>query len=254
MSHNLQTPRRAIATAAIVGRGRLGRVLARALSAAGVDVAGPSGRDAPVDPADVVLLCVPDAEIARVAAGLRGGGAWVGHVSGATRLTDADVDFGLHPLQTFVGSEGPEAFRGIGCAIAGRSPAAREVARDLAIRLGAHPFPIDDDHRAAYHAAASIASNFTVTLLAAAERMAATAGLDRSEAREVLAPLVRTTVENWAAHGPERALTGPVARGDEATVARQREAIAAQAPELLDLFDVLRAHTSALASRDGMTR
>jgi predicted short-subunit dehydrogenase-like oxidoreductase (DUF2520 family) len=54
-------------------------------------------------------------------------------------------------------------------------------------------------------------------------------------------------VENWAAHGPRTALTGPVARGDAATVTRQRAAIAAAAPELLDLFDVLSAHTRELA-------
>ena len=79
---------------------------------------------------------------------------------------------------------------------------------------------VADDDRAAYHAAASIASNFLVTLEGAAERLAATAGVDR----ELLAPLVRAAVENWAALGAERALTGPIARGDEATVARHREA------------------------------
>ena len=61
-------------------------------------------------------------------------------------------------------------------------------------------------------------------------------------------PLVRATVENWARLGPERALTGPVARGDEATVARQREAVAEAAPELLELFDALTATTRALAA------
>ena len=254
MSHTPQNPPRTVATAAIVGRGRLGRVLARALAAAGVQVTGPSGREAPVDAADVVLLCVPDAEIARVAATLPRDRGWVGHVSGATGLTDADVDFGLHPLQTFIGDEGAEVFHGIGCAVDGRSPAALEVAEELAVRLGAHPFRIDDDRRAGYHAAASIASNFTVTLLAAAERMAGTAGLDPTDARGVLAPLVRATVDNWAAHGPETALTGPVARGDVATVARQREAIVAQAPELLDLFDVLSTHTQELAHRNGAAR
>lgn len=249
MSHTLQTPRRAVATAAVIGRGRLGRVTARALDAVGVRVLGTGARESAVERADVVLLCVPDAEIADAAVAQRGSGALVGHMSGATRLGDAGVDFGLHPLQTFLGTEGPEAFHGIGCAVAGRTPAALEVASELATRLGAHPFALDDDHRAGYHAAASIASNFTVTLLAAAEQVAATAGLEPAEARRVLAPLVRTTVENWAAHGPEAALTGPVARGDIETVARQREAIAAHAPELLGLFDALRASTRELAQR-----
>lgn len=249
MSPTLQTPRRTVATAAVVGRGRLGRVTARALGAAGVRVVGDGARGPVAERADVVLLCVPDAEIAGVAAALRGTGEWVGHMSGATRLDDAGVDFGLHPLQTFLGTEGPEAFHGVGCAIAGSSPAALEVARQLATRLGAHPFPLDDDKRAGYHAAASIASNFTVTLLDAAERVAATAGLEPAEARRVLAPLVRSAVENWAAHGPEAALTGPVARGDVQTVARQRDAISSDAPELLALFDVLCASTRDLAQR-----
>lgn len=251
MSHTVQSPRRAVATAAVVGRGRLGRVTARALTAVGVQVLVHAGRASSIERADVVLLCVPDAEIAGVAARLRDTGGLVGHMSGATRLDAVDVDFGMHPLQSFVGTEGPEAFHGVGCAVAGRSPAALAVAEELASRLGAHPFALEDEQRAAYHAAASIASNFTVTLLAAAEQVAASAGLDRSEARRVLAPLVRTTVENWAEYGPETALTGPVARGDLATVTRQRDAIAAGTPELLALFDALRAATRDLAERRG---
>ena len=74
------------------------------------------------------------------------------------------------------------------------------------------PMRVAPEDRAAYHAAASIASNFLVTLEAAAERLAATAGVDRA----ALAPLVRAAVETWAELGAERALTGPIARGDEA--------------------------------------
>ena len=110
------------------------------------------------------------------------------------------------------------------------------------------PVVIADDDRAAYHAAASIASNLLVTLEAAAERIAATAGVDR----ELLLPLVRATVENWAELGPERALTGPVARGDEATVARQRAAVAG--PGTRPAADVRRArrgHPHAGQRRDG---
>ena len=99
-----------------------------------------------------------------------------------------------------------------------------------------HPTEIDEEDRAAYHAAASIASNFLVTLEAAAEQLAGTAGASR----ELLVPLVRATVENWAAHGAA-ALTGPIARGDEATVARQRAAVAERTPELLPLFDAMAA-------------
>ena len=241
--------RRTVATATVVGRGRVGRVLARALEAAGIAVTGPTGRGEPVEPADVVLLCVPDSEIAAVAAALPRTAGLVGHVSGATPLADAGVDFGLHPLQTFLGDEGPEAFHGIGCAVAGRSEESLEVARELAIRLGARPFRIEDEQRAAYHAAASIASNFVVTMLATAEEVAGAAGLTGEEARGLLAPLVRSTVENWALRGPGPALTGPVARGDTRTVQRQRAAIAATTPHLLVLFDTLCESTRALAER-----
>jgi predicted short-subunit dehydrogenase-like oxidoreductase (DUF2520 family) len=109
-----------------------------------------------------------------------------------------------------------------------------------------HPVEIPDRDRAAYHAAASIASNFLVTLEAAAERLLATTGADR----ELLVPLVEATVANWAALGPARALTGPAARGDEATIARQRAAIAERAADLLPLFDVLAQATRALATTE----
>ncbi|GAA1469263.1 DUF2520 domain-containing protein [Microbacterium thalassium] len=234
----------------LVGPGRVGRVLARALSAAGYAVAGPTGRHDRIEPADVVLLCVPDAEIAAAADRARAAGRFIGHVSGATPVEASGVDFGLHPLNTFVGTEGPDALRGVGCAIGAASPEALEVARGLAVGLGARPFVIPDAGRAGYHAAASIASNFVVTLLGAAEDAAATAGLAPEDARALLAPLVRATVENWVAHGPEAALTGPIARGDLVTVQRQRAALESGAPHLLPLFDELCVSTLSLAQKD----
>ena len=249
MNSSPQLPHPRIVSATVVGAGRLGRPLTRALHAAGIRVIGPLGRGEDVAPADVVLLCVPDAEIARVAASLPRGSGLIGHVSGATPLTESGADFGLHPLQSFTGDEGADAFRGIGCAVAGRSPEALAAARDLAERLGGRPFEVADSQRAGYHAAASVASNFVVTMLAAAEQLATTAGLTPSDARMLLAPLVRTTVVNWAELGPEVALTGPIARGDSLTVGRQRQAVAEEAPELLALFDALCASTTALAAK-----
>jgi predicted short-subunit dehydrogenase-like oxidoreductase (DUF2520 family) len=106
-----------------------------------------------------------------------------------------------------------------------------------------HPFTVADEDRPAYHAAAAIAANFLTTLEAAAERLAATAGVPR----EALVPLVRAAVDNWAALGGRRALTGPIVRGDEPTVARQRAAIADRTPDLLVLFDALADATRDLA-------
>jgi predicted short-subunit dehydrogenase-like oxidoreductase (DUF2520 family) len=230
---------------AIVGGGRLGRALAGALSNAGYETVGPLGRGADGSGADAVLLCVPDSEIAHAAA-LIAPGRPVGHCSGATGLgvLAPHEAFSLHPLMT-VTSRGA-AFAGAGAAIAGSTERAVRVAAGLADALGMHAVEIAEEDRAAYHAAASIASNFLITLEAAAERLAGTAGVSR----ELLVPLVRATVENWASLGPQGALTGPVARGDEATVARQREAIAERAAELVGLFDVLADATRGL-DREG---
>jgi predicted short-subunit dehydrogenase-like oxidoreductase (DUF2520 family) len=241
---------------AVVGRGRLGTALAAALAAAGCDVTGPHGRGFDGQSFDgntahstaggrvgAVLLCVPDGEI-EAAASLIATGPLVGHCSGATTLAPLAPHeaFSLHPLMT-VTPHGAQ-FTGAGAAIAGSTARATALAAGLAAALGMRPVVIADHDRAAYHAAASIASNLLVTLEAAAERIAATAGVDR----ELLLPLVRATVENWAELGPERALTGPVARGDQATVARQRAAVASRAPDLLPMFDALVEATRTLAN------
>jgi predicted short-subunit dehydrogenase-like oxidoreductase (DUF2520 family) len=238
----------------IVGAGRLGTALSGALREAGVPVEGPAGRGEVPRGCDALVLCVPDAEIPAAAVTVAGAAPLTGHTSGATRLSALEpaggAAFGLHPLQTFPPDSAPGAFRGAGCAVAGSTPEALDFARRLARTLGMNAFEIDDEGRAAYHAAASVASNFTVTLLAAAERIAAGAGLAPGEARALLAPLVDRTVESVAELGPERALTGPVARGDEATVSAQRAAIEESAPELLDLFDELVRHTRRLAGHE----
>ena len=230
-------------TIAVIGAGRMGRALARALREAGATVVGPLGRGSDGAGADIVLLCVPDGEIA-TAACLVPPGPLVGHCSGATGLDSlgGHEAFALHPLMT-VTAEGA-SFAGAGCAVAGSSDRARSAAHGLAEALRMRPVQIAPEDRAAYHAAASVASNFLVTLQAAAERLGATTGLER----EHLVALVRATVDNWAALGPERALTGPVARGDDRTVARQREAIAERVPDLLDTFDALVAASRVLAA------
>jgi pantoate--beta-alanine ligase len=168
-----------------------------------------------------VLLCVPDAEIAAAAAAIAPG-RLVGHCSGATGLDvlSPHEAFSLHPLMTVPAGAPRDVLESAGCAVDGSTPRALELSRALAARLGMRATQVTDRDRAAYHAAASIASNFLVTLEGAAERLAATAGVERA----LLAPLVRAAVENWAARGAEEALTGPIARGDDETVVRQRDA------------------------------
>ncbi|MET0809482.1 MAG: DUF2520 domain-containing protein [Thermoleophilaceae bacterium] len=236
----------------IVGAGRVGTALARGLRDAGVDVDGPVGRGERPSRCDAIVLCVPDAEIAAAAETVTAAAPLVGHTSGATPLTalahSGVPGFGLHPLQSF--AHPGVRFEGAGAAVAGTTPEALAFASELAERLGMRPFEIDDEGRAAYHAAASMASNFLVTLAAAAEAIAAGAGLDPDDARRLMLPLVRQTVENVAELGPEAALTGPVARGDEATIQAQRAAVERVAPELLALFDELVRRTRALAEQE----
>lgn len=227
---------------AIVGDGRVGRSMAAALRAADADVRGPLDRGATAEGADLVLLAVPDAEIAAAAA-LIAPGPLVGHFSGASTLGPLAPHeaFSIHPLMTVAGADA--SFDGVPAAVAGSSPRALAAARALADALRMAPFEVADADRAAYHAAASIASNFLVTLEWFAEDLAATAGIRR----EAFAPLVRATVENWQIDGVA-ALTGPIARGDDETVARQRAAVRERLPERAELFDVLVAATRQLAA------
>lgn len=248
---------------AIVGRGRLGVALAGSLRRAGYDVVGPLARaeHLPVqDPVDAALLCVPDGEIATAAAtiaeqlrALTDGGRCrlIGHCCGALGLEALPIGeglraFSLHPLMTVPAADPQQRFDGAAAAVDGSDACAAAFARMLALDLGMVPVEVGGADRAAYHAAASIASNFLITLEVAAERLASTAGVTR----ELLAPLVRQSVENWVAGG-ERALTGPIVRGDEGTVALQRAAVEHRAPELLDLFDALAAATAELAGARG---
>lgn len=230
----------------IVGRGRMGTALASALRAARVEVDLVAGRgEGSIAPSyDVVLLAVPDAAIEGVARRIAPG-PLVGHCSGATGLAALAPHeaFSVHPLLTVTDEHAD--FAGAHAAIDGASTDALEVAQRIAELLHLTAFRVADADRAAYHAAASVASNFLVTVEGFAADLAATAGVPR----EALAPLVRAAVENWAEVGAPAALTGPIARGDHDTVARQRAAVADRLPDQLDLFDALTAHTERLAAR-----
>src|SRR5215218_10708255 len=121
---------------AIVGAGRLGPALAPALRATGLEIDGPLGRGASPEGVDAVLLCVPDAAIAAAAAAI-GPGVPVGHCSGATGLDvlAGHEAFAFHPLMT-VPADGTPVFDGAGAAVAGTTPRARGIAKELAARLG----------------------------------------------------------------------------------------------------------------------
>jgi len=227
---------------AIIGRGRMGSALAAALRDAGAEVHGPFGRGETSPGVDIVLICVPDREIA-AASSVVEPGPIVGHVSASAPLDllAPHERFAMHPLLSVVGVGAP--FAGAYCAIDGSSDAALDAARSLAGRLGMQVRLVPREHRALYHAAASLASNFLVTVEGAAERLATLVGLER----EALVPLVRATVDNWARQGARAALTGPIARGDLATASRQRDAVSESAPDMLPLWDALAVATRELA-------
>ena len=156
----------------------------------------------------------------------------------------------LHPLQTFAyGAAAHESFAGAGCAIAGSTPAALATARALAERLGMTA--VRDRRRGPRRLPRRRLDRLQLPRHAPGTRPSRVAGARRPRARRRAraARAARApTVENWAELGPERALTGPIARGDHATVAAQRAAVAEAAPELLALFDALAERTRALAA------
>jgi predicted short-subunit dehydrogenase-like oxidoreductase (DUF2520 family) len=216
----------------VIGSGRVGSAVAARLRERGIAV----GDDAP----ELVLLCVPDTAIAEVAGALTPG-PWVAHVSGATPLAALDPHerrLSVHPLQTFSRDGGPAQLDGAWGAVTSETDAAREVGFWLAETLGLRPFELDDAARTLYHAGAVFASNYVVTLQRAAGLLFASAGAPP----EALEPLIRRTIEN----GFE--LTGPIARGDWATVSAHRAAIEAERPELEHLYETLAGATVALAT------
>jgi predicted short-subunit dehydrogenase-like oxidoreductase (DUF2520 family) len=235
---------------AIFGRGRVGRSLARAAEAAGIEVTLMPGEAPGECRGAAALLCVPDEAISGAAERIAAGGpALVGHVSGATTLAALAPaaergarTFSLHPLQTFPDGETP--VEGTPAAIAGSDDDALEYARALAEALDMRPFEVPEESRAAYHAAAAIASNLLVALEESAAELLGRIGVEDPRAR--LAPLVLRTAANWAERG-SAALTGPIARGDRATVQRHRVALAETAPELVRLYDALAMRAEALA-------
>jgi predicted short-subunit dehydrogenase-like oxidoreductase (DUF2520 family) len=217
-----------IERAHVIGSGRVGSAVAARLRERGVAV----GEDDP----DVILLCVPDEAISAVSRCLAPGRGWVGHVSGATPLAALEPHerrFSLHPLQSFDRSGAASQLDGAWAAISGETGEALAFARELAETLGLHPFELADEARTLYHAGAVFASNYLVTLQRAAVRLGVPA--------EALVPLMRGTID----HGFE--LTGPIARGDWATVQAHKQAIETSHPELAHLYETLAGATVLLA-------
>jgi predicted short-subunit dehydrogenase-like oxidoreductase (DUF2520 family) len=259
----------------VIGAGRLGASMALALQARGAALVGytahsPAGSararawlGTPASPhlADIValspevyFLTVPDQALPEVAEELSHCLATptvVAHTSGATSVTVLRpcVDAGaatlvFHPLQTFSDPiSGWKRFAGAAVAVTPSSPDDRRTAEQFGFAvaglLGARPFLLPDDRRTLYHAAATLACNYLVTLEHHAERLFTLAGLPAGETLSLFLPLVKSTLCNVEAQGTVAALTGPLSRGDALTITRHLAALAADAPDLLPVYKAL---------------
>lgn len=215
----------------IIGPGRAGTALAGALSATGrwrVDAFLGRGDDVSTAAAgvDLLVVAVPDGAVSEVAAAVEPVATTVvGHMAGSLGLAVLAPHRRravLHPLASMPGGGlGAERLRGAWWGLAvGGDPLGDEVVADLA----GHRLQVRDEDRDRYHAAAAIAANHVVALLGQVERVAATIGVPLA----AYLSLARTAVDNVEALGPADALTGPVKRGDDATIQRH---IAALPPE-----------------------
>jgi len=235
----------------VIGPGRAGLSLARALAGAGWRIEQPLGRGDDIRGAasgiDLLVLATPDGAIAEVAAAVEPDPATVvAHLAGSLGL---DVlapharRAAVHPLVAMPDpGTGARRLRGAWFAVAG-DPLAREVVE----ALGGRWFAVADDDRAAYHAAACIASNHLVALLGQVERVAAGAGVPL----EAYLDLARATLDNVAALGPAAALTGPAARGDTATIERH---LAALGPDERPAYEAMAALALRLVQEEHACR
>ena len=252
----------------VVGQGRAGGSLTVAAKAAGHNIVGVLSRnetddygallawDTRLPEVDLVLIAVTDGAVAEVAERIAPhitGMPLVAHVSGFVALEALEpvrsrgLDVGsFHPLQTLPEPErGALALAGSTAAITGVDTVAETLGR-FARSLGMDPMRIADHQKPAYHAAAAAAANFVVTSLAVAADLLEAAAVPL----EAVRPLVRRVVDNAFEVGPDSALTGPIARGDFATVRGQLAAATAVSEELGAQFRLLAEATARRAGRD----
>ncbi len=261
----------------VIGAGRVGTALAVLLRRAGHRIAAVAGREAtaeraarflpdvPILPypeaasaAAVLLVGVPDAEVRPVTASLpiRPGMAVV-HLSGALGLealreavSHGALPVAMHPLQTFPTVEAAiDRVPGSAAAVTADAEEGFALGERLAADAGARPFRLADADRPLYHAGAVLASGAVVALLALAERVFREAGVDEPAARFL--PLTRASVDNVGELGPVEALTGPVERGDAATVERNLRALSERSPAAVAPYLALSRAAADLAASAG---
>ncbi len=200
---------------------RRARALAREVDASAVSIT-----QAQIQ-AEIVWFCVPDGAIAVAAKSLAGAANWRGkvalHSSGALGSDElaalqrrGAAVASVHPLMTFVRGSRPSLAQ-VPFALEGNQKAVR-AARTVVLNLRGQPFTIRKRHKAAYHAWGMFASPLFTALLASTERVAGAAGVSRKAARVRMLPILQQTLANYARLGAPGAFSGPIVRGDVATV------------------------------------
>ncbi len=249
---------------ALVGTGRAAGALGIALSRSGHRIVGVHGRSPSAvartqalfaiedGSPELWVLAVSDDAIEPVAAEIAAhiDGVPAVHVSGAVPVsalapiaaTGSQVG-SFHPLQTLPDPVvGADKLPGSWIAVTAHQPLHGDLER-LAVSIGCHPFALGDADKPLYHAAAAASANFVLAALAVGRGLFDAAGVPFDAAR----PLLDAIVGNAFTFGPREALTGPIARGDVATVASQLDAVRAKTPELYDRFVALCQVTAATA-------
>jgi predicted short-subunit dehydrogenase-like oxidoreductase (DUF2520 family) len=256
MLPTMQTSRTRRPRIAIVGAGKLGTALAISLQAAGYQVAQIGSRGGAASQrrakalarrvgaqavivkkseldGDLVWLCVPDGEIANLAqslahmnwhgkVALHSAGALTSDEIGVLRKWGARVA-SVHPMMTFVAGGAP-SLKDVGFAVEGDRVAV-QVARRIVARLGGESFLIAKRNKPLYHAWGTFASPLMTALLASSEQVAGAAGISPSMARRWMLPIVRQTLENYAKRGAARGFSGPIIRGDAATIQKHLQVL-----------------------------
>jgi predicted short-subunit dehydrogenase-like oxidoreductase (DUF2520 family) len=265
----------------VISAGRVGAVLGAALSRAGHRVKSvaavsdasrrraaqlvPNAAILPPDQVaanvDLLLLAVPDDALAALASGLAAAGAlgrgtMVAHTSGAhgvgvlAPLTQAGgLPLALHPVMTFTGTD-VDLQRLDGAAWGVTSDEVlRPVAEALVIEMGGEPSFIVEELRPLYHAGLAFAANHLVTLVTQADDLLRATGVEQPQ--RMLGPLLGAALDNALRSG-DRALTGPVARGDAGTVTKHLQTLAEHAPDSLDAYVAMGRLTAARALASGI--
>lgn len=264
----------------IIGVGGLGSSLARAFSAAGIPVKSLYNRTAdkarklaidlninisgsfPSDDrelGDLIFITVADGAIQGVANRLADATddlstKTIAHCSGnESAILLADLKSkgagiaSFHPLQTFTGKSEPSDFEDIYFSLQGDTSVFPQL-KQLAKKIGANTLEVTENQKSHLHAAAVLASNYLNTLLDAAVATASAGDLAPEKAKKALMPLVKTTLQNIENKSFEKALSGPIKRGDIETVGHHLDLLKDQ-PELLSLYRILGQRTVELARK-----